>query len=268
MASTSSAPHFLAPVDIKLNGFNYREWFTTVRIVLLGMDLLAHVDGTSPQPSTPDTSWTLADRRTMTIICQSCEIDVRMEIGHLPTAHAMWEHLAHMFEHSSSARQYAILQDLTHIQQRERSVREYVTNLRSLWHQIDSLETSTCLKCTCCKTRTQSRQIQRTFEFLMHLHPDFEAIRSQLLNRDPLPSYDDVIRSVIAEETSLSTLSPRLLPTDTVLAVTSPHVTKVSSAPPSPVSSTSIRSSVICHYCKRPGNMKHQCLKLQHRQQQ
>ncbi|KAH7655629.1 Retrotransposon Copia-like N-terminal protein [Dioscorea alata] len=133
MTSSASTPQFLAPVDIKLNSSNYRKWFTTARIVLLGMDLLGYVDGTSPQPSTPDASWTLADRCTMTIICQFCEIDVRMEIGYLPTAHAMWQHFGHMFEHSSSAHQYVILQDFTHIQQRERSVKEYDSDLQSLW---------------------------------------------------------------------------------------------------------------------------------------
>lgn len=112
MASSSSFPHFLAPVNIKLNDFNYREWFTTVCIILLGMDLFSHIDGTSPQPSTPNASLTLANHCTMTLIFQSCEIDVHMEIGHLPTTHAMWDHLVFMFEHSSSAYQYAIIQDL------------------------------------------------------------------------------------------------------------------------------------------------------------
>ncbi|KAH7686098.1 Zinc finger CCHC-type protein [Dioscorea alata] len=105
----------------------------------------------------------------------------------------------------------------------------------------------------------------------MRLRSDFEAVRSQLLNRDPLTSFDDVIRSVIAEETRLNTLSLRLIPTDTVLAVTSPRSTRVSSGssvPPATASSTYSRSSVICHYCKRPGHMKNQCLKLQQRQQQ
>ena len=49
-----------------------------------------------------------------------------MEVGHLDTAREVWEHLHHMFEQSSSAREYAVLQDIAHLQQRERSVREYV----------------------------------------------------------------------------------------------------------------------------------------------
>lgn len=63
--------------------------FITVLIVLLRRDLLGHVNGTSPPLSIPDASWTLADYRTMTLICQSCKIDVYTEIGHLPPAHAI-----------------------------------------------------------------------------------------------------------------------------------------------------------------------------------
>ena len=80
-----------------------------------------------------------------------------MEVGHLDTAREVWDHLCRMFEQSSSAREYAVLQDIAHLQQRERSVREYVTELRSLWHQLDSLEPPTCLHCTCCQTRAHSR---------------------------------------------------------------------------------------------------------------
>lgn len=43
---------------------------------------------------------------------------------------------------------------------------------------------------------------------MMRLHPDFEVVHSQLLNQDPLPSFNDVIHKVITEETHLITLSP------------------------------------------------------------
>ncbi|KAH7655630.1 hypothetical protein IHE45_18G025100 [Dioscorea alata] len=100
----------------------------------------------------------------------------------------------------------------------------------------------------------------------MRLYLDFEAVRSQVLNRDPLPSFDDVIRSVIAKETHLNTLSPMVISTDTVLAMTSPCPTRVSSSSsmsPASASSTFSQSSVICHFYMHPGHMKNQCLKLQ-----
>lgn len=56
----------------------------------------------------------------------------------------------------------------------------------------------------------------------MHLHPDYEAVRSQLLNMDPIPSFDDVVHSVMVEETRLYTLSSSHPgSTDIVLAVNS-----------------------------------------------
>lgn len=47
MASSSSSLNFLAPMDVKLNGSNYKEWFTIVHIILIGLELLGQVDGTS-----------------------------------------------------------------------------------------------------------------------------------------------------------------------------------------------------------------------------
>lgn len=53
MASTSSL-NFPTPVDVKLNGSNYKEWYTTMHIILLGLELLSHVDGTSFLPKETD----------------------------------------------------------------------------------------------------------------------------------------------------------------------------------------------------------------------
>lgn len=186
MASSSFSQHFLALVDVKLNGSNYREWFTIVRIILHGIGLVGHVNGTSPQPSTPDASCTLADHYTMAHICQSYEIDIHTEIGNLLSIHAMWKHLGYMFEHSISGSQYTILHEITYVQQCEHCVRENVSNLWFLWHQIDFLVESTLLTCKCYTTHSQSHQTQRTIEFLIHIYLNFEAVHSKLLNWDAL----------------------------------------------------------------------------------
>ena len=113
------------------------------------MELLRHVDDTSPpsESTTGATSsgsfsifhaqssrstWHTNDHCTMALISQSCEIDIRMEIGHLGTAREMWHHLRHMFEQSSEAREYAVVRDISHIHQRDHSVRGYITKMRSL----------------------------------------------------------------------------------------------------------------------------------------
>lgn len=77
-------------------------------------ELLGHVDGISSLPTKIDTpstsvSWFTIDYRAITLICQSCEVDICIEIGHFSTVLAMWDHLHHMFDQSSSIKQYVIL---------------------------------------------------------------------------------------------------------------------------------------------------------------
>ena len=107
MASHSHhIPSFLTPddVDVKLNGSNYKEWLTTIRVILLGLEMFGHIDSTSISPlessitssggSSSTTSalsarhsWHTDDHRATTLICQSCEINIRMENSHLGTTH-------------------------------------------------------------------------------------------------------------------------------------------------------------------------------------
>ena len=102
-------------------------------MILLGLELFGHVDSTCPPPSELSTSslgsptsstlassnrsaWHAANQRAMAVICQSCGLDVRMEIRHLATAREMWEHIRHMFKQPSFAREYTVLQDNSHVQ--------------------------------------------------------------------------------------------------------------------------------------------------------
>ena len=52
MADHSSHSHssydFHTAVDVKLNGDNYKVWAGSVCMILSGLDLLSHIDGTSP----------------------------------------------------------------------------------------------------------------------------------------------------------------------------------------------------------------------------
>ena len=46
----SHSPHsFHTVVDVKLNGDNYKIWAGSVRLILFGLDLLFHIDGSPPE---------------------------------------------------------------------------------------------------------------------------------------------------------------------------------------------------------------------------
>ena len=100
----SHSPHgFHTIVDVKLNGDNYKIWAGSVRLILFGLDLLSHIDGSPPEAASSKASgdstssardsgrtrWHLHDRRACAIIGQSLEPAVRQEVFHLTVAQQM-----------------------------------------------------------------------------------------------------------------------------------------------------------------------------------
>ena len=45
---------FHTAVDVKLNGDNYQIWAGSVRLILFGLDLLSHIDGSIPEPASSE----------------------------------------------------------------------------------------------------------------------------------------------------------------------------------------------------------------------
>ena len=123
----SHSPHgFHTAIDVKLNGDNYKLWAGSVRMILFGLDLLSHIDGSPPESASIETSgdstsstrdsgrtrWHLDDRHACAFIGQSLEPAVRQEIFHLTVAQQMWDHLRQMFEQASTSRSFALAQEL------------------------------------------------------------------------------------------------------------------------------------------------------------
>ena len=168
-----------------------------------------------------------------------------------------------MYKQTSTLRQYALHQELTYATQGAWSMRDYLTLLQSLWHHqysFGSLNSPTCASCIQWRWDTE---LLRTFDFLM-----------TLLNRDPIPSLDDVIRLVHAKETWLRSLTPSHSSpfVEIVLATTTgtpaSRTSLVQRPPkllPGAISDFTLpiaRSSFCCYY-KWPGHMKEQCYRLQ-----
>ena len=100
--SHSSSHGFHTVVDVKLKGDKYKIWAGSVRLILFGLDLLSHIDGSPPKTASSETSndstptssardsgstrWHLDDRRACAILGQSLEPVVRQEVFHLTIA--------------------------------------------------------------------------------------------------------------------------------------------------------------------------------------
>ncbi|KAK8951707.1 hypothetical protein KSP39_PZI004010 [Platanthera zijinensis] len=187
---------------------------------------------------------------------------------------------------------YSHFQTLGVCYQHDRSVYSFFVELLNLCRQRDEMAPLPCATCTQCIATSQDCEFQCMHEFLMRLHLEFESFRAQLLPWDPLPSLNDTLSLVIAEETrllSLDSVTPPGVMSHVVLAapqlpsqsslVSAPLlpspgysalVRLVSRPPPTPFatqSGTPCRTHVRCYHCLCLGHVKSECRKLQRAQQ-
>ncbi|KAJ0014387.1 hypothetical protein Pint_21634 [Pistacia integerrima] len=120
--------------------------------------------------------WQTKDARVMTWILGSVDPIIVLNLRPYKTAKSMWEYLKKVYNQDNIAR---------------RSQLEYEI---SSYTQEDSLSVVQ-------EIHAQSKRDQ----FLMKLRPEFEAIRSNLMNRNPVPSLDICFGELLREEQRLTT---------------------------------------------------------------
>ncbi|RVW62046.1 hypothetical protein CK203_064923 [Vitis vinifera] len=85
-----------------------------------------------------------------------------------------------------------------------RSIYDYYSAFLTLWHEYADLVT-TNVPITTLSTIQTIHATTRRDQFLMKLHPEYESVRSSLLNRSSVPSLDICFGELLHEEQRLST---------------------------------------------------------------
>lgn len=80
-----SSHHSVSPTTCyQVGRLQQREWSISVKMLFDSLDLLGHIDGTSPYSATSDektiANWVVADRRERDIITRSVALVIPMEI--------------------------------------------------------------------------------------------------------------------------------------------------------------------------------------------
>ena len=84
--------------------------------------------------------------------------------------------------------------------QGDRSITEYANILKSLWQELDHYQ---CLKMMCSEDAALLKRFvekERIFEFLAGFNVEYDQKQSQVLGRDELPSLNETISMIRAEE--------------------------------------------------------------------
>ena len=128
-----------------------------------------------------------------------------MEFGGYDIAKDIWDMLSSRYAGSDGAREHHLIVTLYQLRQDsgERII-AFHSRMRFLWDQLASSE-PVLRSVFDAKLVSAHREYLRLHQFLMGILDDFESIRSQLLNRSPLPTVNQVVNDLVCEETRLKT---------------------------------------------------------------
>ncbi|KAG8381267.1 hypothetical protein BUALT_Bualt06G0104800 [Buddleja alternifolia] len=138
-----NAPSYL---PTKLTPSNFSVWRTQLHSALIGHDLLGHIDGSRPQPTTeiPDPKdntksipnpdfvlWYRQDQLILNAILGSCVAEIQSHISTVCSSKEAWNRLSILFANKSRSRIMSLKEKLHDNPRGNRSIAEYMQDVRA-----------------------------------------------------------------------------------------------------------------------------------------
>uniref|UniRef100_A0A2N9FGK5 Reverse transcriptase Ty1/copia-type domain-containing protein n=1 Tax=Fagus sylvatica TaxID=28930 RepID=A0A2N9FGK5_FAGSY len=259
------------PIHVILDGDNYSLWAQGMCSFLKGRKLWLYVTGQRhpPTPQKDETEdafalrledWDGVNHQIITWLRNTSTPSVSMEFGGYDTAKDVWDMLASRYAGSDGAREHHLMVTLYQLRQDPgERITAFHSRMRFLWDQLAASE-PVIKSVSDAKLVSTHRERTRLHQFLMGVLDDFESVRSQLLNRSPLPTVNQAVNDLVREETRLK--SHRSSQPHTTVLATPVSVDPTVTAPPKGHDkrrSNKKNSHLICAFCKHRGHTIDQC---------
>ncbi|KAG6658993.1 hypothetical protein CIPAW_03G001800 [Carya illinoinensis] len=142
----------------------------------------------------------------MTWILGSIELHIILNLQPYKTSKAMREYLKRIFTQNNSAQRFQLKFEMANFSQGGLLVEDLYSGFSNLWAEYTDIVYSSVSIAGLPHVQSV-HETSRRDQFLMKLRPDFDSVRSQLMNRDPVPSLDDCLGDLLQEEQMLLTRS-------------------------------------------------------------
>jgi hypothetical protein len=186
---------------------------SSLNFFLKGKALWGHIDGTDVEKSSTSDkpkadgsfpSWDVLDARIMSWLLGSVESHIVTNLRPHRSAQSMWAYLKKVYLQDNDARRFQLEHAIAMFQHGSLSIQDYYSAFLTLWHEYATLVTADVPVAALSTIQTLHATTQRD-QFLMKLRPEYESVRSALLNRSPVPSLDVCFGELLREEQRLST---------------------------------------------------------------
>ena len=145
--------------------------------------------------------WDEEDSTIMSWLWNSMVLEISGTCVFLTSAKEIWDVVNETYSKVCDTTQiFEIKMRISYTRQGDRFVTEYANILKSLCQKLDDYQ---CLKMMCREDAVLLKRFvekERIFEFLASLNVEYDHKRSQVLGRDQLPSLNETISMIQAEE--------------------------------------------------------------------
>ncbi|GAU25648.1 hypothetical protein TSUD_265740 [Trifolium subterraneum] len=232
------------------------------------------LDGTIPMPLDAfDPSFRAWNRCNMLIhswILNSVEPSIARSIVFMENASDVWLDLKERFSQGDLVRVSELQQEIYALTQGTRSVTNFYSDLKTLWEELEiymPIPNCTCHhRCSCDAMRLarSHHHMLHVMRFLTGLNEEFNAVKSQILLLDPLPSITKIFSMVLQFERQNCPVSVD----DSKILVNAAKSRSYGSSRPDACSSgngkpdaSSFGSKRFCTYCHKTNHFVENCFK-------
>ncbi|KAE9593077.1 putative gag-polypeptide of LTR copia-type [Lupinus albus] len=225
-----SSPYYMPPsenpgailVSNILNGDNYHSWSRAMAMSLKSKNKLFFIDGSLPKPLVDDPMFTLWDKCNTLVVSwliQSMDASIAQSVMWMETTMEIWQDLRERYYQGDIFRISELLGEIHSYKQGNLSVGSYYTHIKGLWQELDNFRPIPSYACTN-KNECGLATIIKTYRendyvicFLKGLNDQYEAVRSQIMLMDPLPSINKAFSLLTQQERHLNMhmTEPRVL---------------------------------------------------------
>ncbi|CAN7057379.1 unnamed protein product [Brassica oleracea var. botrytis] len=272
--------------SLTLDGSNYTQWCSAMKIALDAKNKITFVDGSLPRPNSATPLfriWSRCNSMVKSWLLNSVSSQIYGSILSFDDATEIWTDLHNCFHKTNLPQTFQLIQQIQDLRQGSMDLSGYYTTLKTLWNNLDGTEPpETCLCCnttSCLSQRTAKAKIERgrTIKFLAGLNEKYSIIRSQILMRKPLPDLAEIcnildqddsqrqFNSIIAPaafQVSHGTSQPTVLPMSSNSAPSASLGGDSNASQQGAVNAFQRKPGPFCAHCGNIGHVIDRCYKL------
>ena len=140
----------------------------------------------------------------MAWILGSVESNFILNLRPFKTAEGMWNHLKNLYSHTNTACRFLLEHELANLQQGSLSIFFFFYSFMNLWAEYTHIIYAT-LPLEGLSSVQSVYETTKMDQFLMKLRYEFESTKSNLMNREFVPSLDTCLNDLFREEQRLLT---------------------------------------------------------------